>query len=177
MNRRQLVMGGVAVAAAAGGAGWAVWRQERAAADAALDSAATALWAMRFEQPAGGELSLAAARGRPILINFWATWCPPCIKEMPLLDSFHREQAAKGWQVVGLAVDGPTPVREFLRKRPVGFAIGLAGMEGIELARSLGNAGGQLPYTVLIDRAGRLSQRMLGTVTPELLARWVHEMG
>lgn len=177
MKRRSLVMGGVAVAAVAAGAGWAIWRQERAAATSVLDTATSALWAMRFEQPGGGELSLAAARGQPILINFWATWCPPCIKEMPLLDSFHRDHVSQGWQVVGLAVDGPTPVREFLRNRPVGFAIGLAGMEGIELARSLGNAGGQLPYTVVIDRAGRLSQRMLGTVTPEMLARWVREMG
>ena len=62
-----------------------------------------------------------------------------------MLDAFHRAQQARGWQVVGLAVDSPTPVREFLRDRPMGFAIGLAGMTGVDLTRRLGNTNGACP--------------------------------
>jgi thiol-disulfide isomerase/thioredoxin len=105
-------------------------------------------------------------------MNFWATWCPPCVKEMPLLDQFHRQHRAAGWQVVGLAVDGPTPVRQFLARVPVGFAIGLAGFDGTELSRRLGNERGALPFTVVFGKEGRVLHRKLGEVTPEELATW-----
>jgi hypothetical protein len=74
--------------------------------------------------------------------------------------------------VVGIAVDGPTPVREFLQRSPVSFAIGLAGFEGTELARSLGNTANALPFSVVVDRAGRIRHRKLGQTSPEELERW-----
>jgi thiol-disulfide isomerase/thioredoxin len=127
---------------------------------------------LRFPTPDGGELALADFRGRPLLLNFWATWCPPCVKEMPLLDQFHRTHQAAGWQVLGLAVDSPTPVRQFLARVPVGFAIGLAGFDGTELSRRLGNESGALPFTVVFGKEGRVLHRKLGEVTPEELAAW-----
>ena len=132
VSRRGWLVGGVAVAAGAAGAGGAWWRSEgrsarNPAAAAAAATASADLWTLRFDQPSGGELVLANLRGKPLLLNFWATWCPPCVTEMPLLNRFHAQQQARGWQVVGLAVDSPTPVREFLAKQPMDFAIGLAG--------------------------------------------------
>lgn len=166
MKRRTLLgWGGGAVAVASTVAG-GVWY-----ARTADDTAASALWGLRFERPEGGELVMQSLRGRPILLNFWATWCPPCITEMPLLDRFHREAGA-GWQVVGLAVDGPSPVREFLAKRPVGFPVGLAGLDGVELARSLGNAAGSLPFSLAFDSRGRLRERKLGLLREADLERW-----
>lgn len=174
MSRRQLLAtAGVAVAAAAGGAGWAWWRGQ----SGRLSEAEQALWAQRFEQPAGGELAMAPLLGRPMLLNFWATWCAPCVKEMPLLDTFYRQHQAKGWQVVGLAVDGPTPVREFLAKLPVGFPIGLAGFNGVDLARSFGNQSGGLPFSVVFDRRGAAVFRKLGIVTEQELGDWVGKLG
>jgi thiol-disulfide isomerase/thioredoxin len=172
--RRTLVLGAAGVAAAALGVGSALWRG-RSAVPVAADGAAAApadFWNLRFARPEGGELVLADFRGRPLLLNFWATWCPPCVKEMPLLDQFHRQHQGAGWQVVGLAIDAPTPVRQFLTRVPVGFAVGLAGLEGTDLSRQLGNEGGALPFTVVFGKQGEVRHRKLGEVTPAELARW-----
>lgn len=173
MNRRRaLLTGGVALAAGGAGAGLAWWRHRETEAHTGAEEA---LWQQRFERPEGGELAMASLRGQPVLLNFWATWCAPCIKEMPLLDAFYKEHQAKGWQVVGLAVDSPTPVREFLGKLPVGFPIGLAGLNGVDLTRSLGNPNGSLPFSVAFDRRGTIILRKLGLLRPEELGQWAEK--
>ena len=169
MNRRSTLFAGVGLAAAAAGAGLAWWRLHPGAAD---DEAVAALWSLSFTRPEGGELRMASLRGRPLVLNFWATWCPPCVKELPQIDRFHTEFKPQGWQVVGLAVDGPTPVREFLRKQPLGFHIGLAGLEGTDLSKRLGNSVGALPFTVVFGADGRPLQRKLGETSYEELAGW-----
>jgi thiol-disulfide isomerase/thioredoxin len=168
MNRRLLLASGIGLAAAAAGAGVALLRPRRR-----LDEAEAAFWALSFEQPDGSTLSMPTLRGAPLLLNFWATWCPPCVKEMPLLDRFHREHRARGWQVVGLAVDGPSPVREYLARLPMGFPIGLAGLGGAELSRSLGNVNAALPFTVVFDAHGTVHARKLGSVSNDDLESWV----
>ena len=130
------------------------------------------LWAQRFTRPEGGELVLAELRGKPTVLNFWATWCPPCVKEMPELDRFAREFGPRGWQVVGIAVDSPDPVRDFLKKTPVSFPIGLAGFGGSEIARTLGNTQGGLPFSVVLDAAGHVTHRKLGATHFDELASW-----
>ena len=175
MTRRQLLIASVGAAAAATGLGWSAWRERRSAAGSeSADPAAGPgdVWSLRFPQPGGGELVMADLRGRPLVLNFWATWCPPCVKEMPALDRFYRARRASGWQVVGLAIDGPTPVRDFLARVPIGFPIGLAGFEGTELSRRLGNEKGALPFTVVFGRDGQVTHRKLGETTFEELERW-----
>ena len=168
MNRRHAVLFGAASAAAGlAGFGIARWRTSAVAEDE-LQS----LWSMRFERPEGGELVMAPLRGKPLLINFWATWCAPCLRELPAIDQFHRQYKERGWQVVGLAIDGPTPVREFLGRVKIGFPIGLAGLDGTDLVIRLGNPHGNLPYSIAIDSRSRLAERKLGETSLTELAGW-----
>lgn len=89
-----------------------------------------------------------------------------------MLDRFHREQGDRGWQVAGLAIDSAEPVREFLSRHPVGFPIGLAGANGVTLARSLGNQRGALPFSVIYDASGSLITHKLGALTMDELTAW-----
>ena len=168
MRRRVLVIAAAGTAAAAGGGALWQWQSRTDPASAASPS----LWALQFDRPDGTALAMSTLRGRPLLLNFWATWCPPCVRELPLIDQFQREQRARGWQVLGLAVDQRAPVLAFLKRQPVSFDVGLAGLEGTDLARSLGNTGGGLPFTIAFDRRGRIIERKLGALMPEDLARW-----
>ena len=169
---RRVLLAGVGVLAAAGGALW-YGRRSSARADAGAEG--IDLWSRRFPRPEGGELVMAGLRGKPLLINFWAPWCPPCIKELPEIDRFARAHAAQV-QVVGLAIDSLGPVQAFLQKLPLSFAIGMAGMPGSDLARSLGNSAGALPFTVLLDARGRVLQRKLGETSHDELVRWARAL-
>ena len=172
MKRRAGLMAGVALAAGGAGLGAAWWQRGPAA-----DSAGNDIRAVSFPRPDGGALQLTDFDGHTLLLNFWATWCPPCVTELPLLDSFHREQAARGWRVVGLAVDQGPAVAEFLARHPVSFPIGLAGLEGVGWSRRLGNTTGALPFTVVFDRDGIPVDRKLGAITREDLTAWLRRGG
>lgn len=134
-------------------------------------------WALTLPQPSGSDLPLSTLRGRPLLINFWATWCPPCVREMPLLDQFYRQYEPKGLQMLGIAVDGLQPVKGFMERSPVGFPIGLAGADGSGLARSLGNTGGGLPFTVLADATGAIVRQQMGELQRRQLDEWAGALG
>ena len=174
MNRRTLLMAGAGAAAAAAGIGWQQWRAP--AVGAPLTEAELAFWQSSFTQPDGQTLAMAPLRGRPLVLNFWATWCPPCVKEMPELDRFAKAFAARGGRVIGLAVDNPSAVRQYLAKAPVAYAIGLAGFDGTELSRKLGNSTGALPFTAVFDRLGAVVQRKLGETSFDELNAWAQQL-
>lgn len=170
MQKRHFLTGGVALAAGVAGAGWAWWRlSPQAVTPTAMDL----LWAQVFEDPSGQPLAMSQFKGKPLLVNFWATWCPPCVEEMPLLNTFYQTQREQGWTVVGLAIDQPSAVRQFLERMPMDFPIGLAGLAGTELGRELGNSRGAMPFTVVVNGQGEIAHRKLGQVYPDDLASWV----
>lgn len=173
MQRRTLITVGVASAAAVAGVG-GYFLQRRLAGAEPAEAASAELWTLDFETPGPDRLAMASLRGKPLVLNFWATWCPPCVREMPALDRFHREYSAKGWQVLGLAADNAEAVRKFLAVAPVGFAIALTGFAGIDLSQRLGNSSGGLPFTVVFGRDGRVLQRHSGETRYEQLAAWAN---
>ena len=174
MDRRNLLYLGAAAAAGLAGAGAAWFKHEPQTLTPPQTTAAQdALWALSFDTPDGQPQAMSSFRGKPLLLNFWATWCPPCVEELPLLDAFYREHKSKGWQVLGLAVDQPSAVRKWLQAKPLSFAVGMAGLDGTELSKSLGNLAGGLPFTVLFGASGAVSHRKTGKVSKEDLAQWV----
>jgi thiol-disulfide isomerase/thioredoxin len=103
-----------------------------------------------------------AWRGRPMLINIWASWCAPCIEEMPELQRFSAAQGPDGVQVIGIALDDPAAVRDFLRRVPVDYTILIDAPGPADAGVRLGNVRGALPYSVLIGPDGRLVARRIG---------------
>ena len=173
LNRRGWVQAAaVGTAATAAGVGWSVWRRRTTQPNGEAE-----LWSSSFEAPDGTRLSMASLRGQPLVLNFWATWCPPCVREMPALDRFARDFAARGWRVVGLAADQAEPVRRFLAGAPVSYAIGLTGFAGVELSRRLGNTAGGLPYTLVFGRGGALLHRHMGETNHAQLSAWAKAIG
>jgi thiol-disulfide isomerase/thioredoxin len=170
-NRRRWLRGALAGSAVLGGAGLAWWQAKHA--DKTNEAIDPAFWQLNFATPTGDSLTLSALRGKPLLLNFWATWCPPCIEELPLLSRFYEANFAKGWQVLGLAVDQLIPVKQYLQQNPVTFPIALAGLAGLETSRALGNAQGGLPFTVIFGSDGLVQGRKIGQVTADDLRAWV----
>ena len=175
MQAQRRLMVGVGAAAAVIGVGAAVWLGGRSVplAQGVGGEAVPGLWSLAWDMPQGGSLTMAALRGRPVLINFWATWCPPCVEELPLINAFYNQNKANGWQVIGLAVDKPSSVQAFLAKMPLDFPIGLAGLSGTELGKNLGNLAGGLPFSVVLGSDGAVAQRKMGRLSAEDLAQWV----
>lgn len=138
----------------------------------ALSEAEASFWQQQFAQLDGALLTTTALKGKPLVLNFWATWCPPCVEELPLLNAFFSENRAKGWQVLGLAVDQAAPVTRFLAQSPLAFPVALAGFPGIEVSKSLGNLSGGLPFTVVFGSAGTVLHRKIGKLTPDDLRAW-----
>lgn len=155
---RRLVLAGAGVGAAALGASFA-WRKLHPPVASAV---AESFWTRRFPGVDGQMLDVSPWRGQPLLVNFWATWCPPCVKELPEINQFYKEAKGRGWQVLALALDKAEPVKAFLQKTPLDFAVALAGADGLGLVRELGNAAGGLPFSVVFDETGEISWRRLG---------------
>lgn len=118
---------------------------------------------MSLADPDGIEVEVPRAwAGRPTLVNLWATWCGPCIKEMPELQAFASEEGANGIQVVGIALDDPAPTRDFMAQYRITYPTLVDPPGPADAGVRLGNPAGVLPYTVLVSADGRLLKTKIG---------------
>jgi thiol-disulfide isomerase/thioredoxin len=100
--------------------------------------------------------------GKLLLVNFWATWCAPCVEEMPELSDLQNDHAFKNLQVIGIGIDSAPNIREFAAKHKISYPLYIAGMQGIELAKQMGNQHGGLPFTLLFGADGEVKKVYIG---------------
>jgi thiol-disulfide isomerase/thioredoxin len=162
-NRRPLMLGAAGLTALAGGSWFGLSRQgQHANSDLGNDAAAiNTLFGLSFDNPQGESIAMAQYRGKPLVLNFWATWCPPCVEEMPELSEWYRS-TNNSVSIVGIGIDSPSNVREFTSKNKISYPLLVAGMGGTELSRILGNASGALPFTIIISSKQSVALRVLG---------------
>ncbi len=137
----------------------------------ASKAAAASLYSANMMDANGVKQPLDRYRGKIIVLNFWATWCPPCREEMPELSQLQQEYQNKNVVVIGIAEDELEPVQEFLQTSPVSYPVFIAENEHMELGASLGNHKAVLPYTVIIDANGNVLQSFFGKINKPLLEK------
>lgn len=168
----------IAVAALAGYAGWHTRHDFDAPMRAATanPAALARLQALALPDPAGRTIAMQQWRGKVVVVNFWATWCPPCRREMPLLDAAQQKWAGRGVQVVGIGIDDAAAIREYAAANTFSIPLLAAGPELIGLTEQLGNTEQGLPFSVIIGRDGQLKQTKLGAFKEDMLDHMIESL-
>lgn len=144
-------------------AGLGAWLGYRQTAPAAAGSnAVSMLLTQTLNDTSGQPQALSQWKDRPLVVNFWATWCAPCVDEMPELSALQQEVGGRGIQILGIGIDSPSNITEFGTKYKISYPLYAGGMSGTELSRQFGNQAGGLPFTVLIDRQGQVRKTYIG---------------
>ena len=127
------------------------------------------IFATRLNNTDGKTQDFAQWRGKTLVINFWATWCPPCREEMPEFSRLQTKYAAKGVQFIGIALDTSVNVRNYSNQHPASYPLIVADADGAELTRKMGNSSLALPYTVVIDSKDKPQLTRLGRISEQEL--------
>ena len=169
MNRRQwIIIVTISFLALLGGVLTSQWIYKTGLAS---DPAVKAFFANSWQTPDGKVANTQEWQGKVLVVNFWASWCPPCVEEMPTLDKLQQEFLQKNVLFVGIGIDSPSNIREFLEKTPVSYPIVIGGLEGSNLSKQMGNSQGALPYTIIINAQGKATSSKLGKINEEELRK------
>jgi peroxiredoxin len=159
----------VAVAAASAGYLTSRHRQPSAATAGVSPDAGATLLGLTLPDLAGQPQTLAQWQGKVMVVNFWATWCPPCRKEIPDFAAVSQKLATAPVQFVGVSIDAADKVRAFQAEHTVPYPLLIGTAQTLQLAADLGNPAQALPFTVILDRAGRIAHIKLGTLNADEL--------
>jgi len=172
MNRRQwITIIGICFLALMAGAFSSHWFSQNRAVN---EEAVKAVFTNEWQSPDGKAINTNAWEGKVLVLNFWASWCPPCVEEMPELDQLQRQFSGKNVLFVGIAVDSPSNVRDFLKKTPVSYPIVMGGMNASSIYKALGNTQSALPYTVVISPQGKVIDTKLGKIDEDSLKKVIN---
>ena len=166
----------VAVAAAAAGVLTRQSTNSTAAAAELADDAHQALFSITLPDLEGRNQSLEQWQGKVLVVNFWATWCPPCIKEIPEFAAVSRRHADGPVQFVGISIDRLEAVRQFASDYDVPYPLLIGAPNTLEVARAFGNTAQALPFTVIVGRDGKISEVKLGTLSESDLERRIQAL-
>ena len=172
MNRRQWIMiSGIGLLALLAGIFSSQWISQTGIAS---DPSVKAFFANSWQSPDGKTVNSENWQQKVLIVNFWASWCPPCVEEMPTLDKISQEYASKNVLIVGIGIDSPSNIREFLEKTPVSYPIVIGGLDGSNLSKQMGNTQGALPYTIIINSKGKSIYTKLGEISEEELRKAIN---
>ncbi|ASC64127.1 TlpA family protein disulfide reductase [Achromobacter denitrificans] len=170
MNRRLLLSAGVAIAATVAGGYTLMGRKAPApAAPADAGDPVAALMQLQLPDLSGASHTLSGWKGQPIVVNFWATWCAPCVREMPELDALQKKYPQV--RFVGIGVDSAANMQKFVEKVQVSYPLWVIGAGAIDTLRKLGNPSGGLPFTIVFNADGGINRKILGEIQPDDLDR------
>lgn len=179
MNRRLRILALVlvSIAAALGGlyAGLALKNPTRLPEGVSTNAVPT-LMATILPDTDGTEHRLADWQGKVLVVNFWATWCPPCIREIPEFSAVSRHYADRPVQFVGLSIDTADNVRDFRERFDVPYPLLIGSTDTLQMAIDFGNAARALPFTVIVDRDGQVTDVTLGTLSEQELKRRIEAL-
>ena len=165
MNRRQwIIIVAISLLALLAGVVTSQWIYKTGLAS---DPAVKAFFANSWQAPDGKTVDTQKWQEKVLVVNFWASWCPPCVEEMPTLDKLQQEFLQQNVLFVGIGIDSPSNIREFLSNTPVSYPIVIGGLEGSNLAKQLGNSQGALPYTIIINAKGKATYSKLGKISED----------
>ena len=171
--RRLALFAGVAACAGLAGYGLNDWRTSSSERATGADEA---LMAARLADLAGQPQSMAQWRGKVLVVNFWATWCAPCREEIPMFVRMQDKYRGQGLQFVGIAIDQVDKVQAFSREFAINYPILMGGVETVELSRQAGNRIGALPFTLVIDRRGKIAATQLGELKEARLSDMIQPL-
>jgi thiol-disulfide isomerase/thioredoxin len=165
-----VLSGGISIGAAIYGPRWLGGARLSTATPALTGDRADSLPDFHLPDLDGREIASAEWAGKVLVLNYWASWCPPCVREMPALIRAQQAHDPGHFRVVGIAIDQQDAVEHFLVDHPVNYAILIGNPEAVEMSRRLGNRMQGIPFTVIFDRGGRRIFSQVGEVSAATLS-------